>query len=699
MRALNLFSARPHPLAALPFVGLGLGGLTLLTSNSSGAAAVIGYLAGLPLFFLPGLQMALGLEQLSRQRLGYLKLGLWAFIYSLCITPIVTHLTTSLVGQELNLKVGFAMWWAASLIFFYVLRFFLKQPSTLEQSPKRLSSTLGWAVLTYLAIFSVNFLLYPYIPESDSYGALLSLERLQTGVSTLAEEPGGFFISVSLVLNEITQIPLYWLFKLVLPLLSGVYALLFFDLSKSLSPKLRLLGTLAVLSVPVVVQEFLIPRSQSVFLLTLGPALYLISSLTAGERNLRNLWWLITLMGIGIVGYAIHALFLTILLLSLIATATLIWPKVRRNPLESLFAVAVTGVILTPWLNQYNIIGGVGRLFEILWETLASPQWRWWFISSYVNVDGNEVGWPGLSWLFYYGYNMGLLLPVLFLGAITARPKWRAFFGGTMWPYSATLFIYLIVAEVLPRLGLAYLPDRAWLIVALTATFFVPKMLELYSARFKTRWNFTVLVLLATFSIVISSYVTYAKQGWVTTEEYRAAKFIRESTPPNAAFLTQGGNRVMVRYFGNRYQTVPPEEFFMEANQETARKYIEELRQKPIREARANAERKRELEARLTQLIDHLISTTRNEDRIILNNEIGLARDSYEALIQKIRANEQEPRLEGPVYVLYSTNKFNSLYAQRAWWKSSNFYGADLSGFDQFPLVYNKEGVKIWQIR
>jgi hypothetical protein len=66
----------------------------------------------------------------------------------------------------------------------------------------------------------------------------------------------------------------------------------------------------------------------------------------------------------------------------------------------------------------------------------------------------------------------------------------------------------------------------------------------------------------------------------------------------------------------------------------------------------------------------------------------------------KNELNKKQIEKEAPLYILYSKNKFSSIYAQREWWLKANFYGANLEKFNNnYELVYNKNNVLIWKIK
>jgi len=58
-----------------------------------------------------------------------------------------------------------------------------------------------------------------------------------------------------------------------------------------------------------------------------------------------------------------------------------------------------------------------------------------------------------------------------------------------------------------------------------------------------------------------------------------------------------------------------------------------------------------------------------------------------------------EKTAENPLYILYSYDKFNTMYQSRDWWIKANAYGASIKKFDHaYPLIYQKNGIYIWKV-
>ncbi|MDO8335236.1 MAG: hypothetical protein Q7T74_00415, partial [Candidatus Saccharibacteria bacterium] len=323
-------------------------------------------------------------------------------------------------------------------------------------------------------------------------------------------------------------------------------------------------------------------------------------------------------------------------------------------------------------------------------------------IDSYRNVDGVLVGWPGYSWLFYYGYNLGIFLPSLTALMITLQFKQLSIFWASIrheWPVLVIGFGMLLIAELLPRFGLAYLPDRAWLFIVLMLSLLIPYAINLLIGKYS--WASKMIALIMFGSIAMGSYVTYAKQGWMTNAESAAIPFIQTQTDKSAIFFGQGGSRPAIRYFAERTLVTPPEEIFLSHDKDVVKKYLDDQitnRQLAFEQIRA---RRLALADSLAQLSLDVKGLRNKSDTIAF-------KEKADQLIEQMANGQydESTSVESnivdnlPIYILYDRTKFNSLYGQRVWWRSSNFYGADTDKFTySYPLIYNERGVMIWKVR
>lgn len=658
---------------------------------------------GVVAFFLPGINLTSALERLSGQRQKPLLTVVWASLISLIITPAGAWAASLALGGDplsFALAAGLA-WWAGTLIITYVFHRYSKALAPLPAWP--VWSELRQLGGLFLAVLLGALIIYPFIPEADSYTYMMRLREAELNPSLLAADGRALFLVLISLVSNFSQIEPYWLLKLGLPLLGLLLVIPLYlaaqDLVKQRS--LRLLIALSPLYFPIIFQELLISRPQSIFLLTLIPALYLYGRLSLDRERPGNIYWLLTLFVIGLIGLKIHTLFALILLLGAIAAFVFYGPKIARRPLDSLFVTAAAVIAIYPWIKDTGLIEDLTGLVRLFGQSFKDNPFTWWFLDNYRNVDGNLAGWPGWAALFYYGYNIGLFLPGLLVLWLTGRNRSGSSPSNAhLWPVWVTLVIFLVIAEVAPRFNLAFLPDRAWLLIAVAMSLLIPTLVARLPMTTKSSRYRQLLAGLAALAILSSWGISYAKEGWIASPDYPAAAFIRQSTPANSVFLTQGGNHVLVRYFAERQMIRPLTDIFTPDDPEAVEKYLDHQIVERQVALDANLERRRVLRKELERLEAERLRLPESS-QVILDAQQMLLNEQYKAAIDAHRSiTSAYPTIESPVYILYSKNKFRSFYSQRSWWRNSNFYGANLEKYSsRYPLIYDRQGVMIWKVK
>ncbi|HSX41725.1 MAG TPA: hypothetical protein VLE93_00045, partial [Candidatus Saccharimonadales bacterium] len=506
--------------------------------------------------------------------------------------------------------------------------------------------------------------------------------------------------------SVVSRLSPYRLYKLILPLGLLTTPVSLYVISQPLlkSRGWRLLAAISPLAFPVVLQEMLISRPQSIFLICFVPILFLLGRLSLNRRQPGNLYWLLASVLIGVVGLAIHTLFAFIVAAGLLSLVVFYWPNIIQRPIESLLIFLGIGVAFYPWISRAGIVGDaieIGRLFAV---TARHSHFRLWFLSHYRNADGNEVGWPGILAIFYYGYNLGLLmiglLGILALPAFFRRRPWRGLNAGQLWPAWLSLAFFGFIAEVAPRFGFAFLPDRAWLFIALSFSLLMPYVLaRLVNQPFKRKIYPIFLVSLALLSLIAGWAIGYGKSGWIVSADYPAAAFINAKLSPDAVILSQGTNHVLVRYFAQRLMVRPMTNIFLSSDPNAVQDYLDRQESDYARVRSVNLDERHRLGNELRQ-IDSAYPNAAASDQLILRIE----RAAIESEFLSLATAEKQlrltyPTVNAPIYILYSRNKDQTLYASRSWWRSSNFFGADLAKFTvRYPIIYNQGGVTIWQV-
>ncbi len=653
---------------------------------------------GVPLVLFPGFLLALFLEQLTGRRESPAALGLWSVVFGVSVVPAGVYAAETFLA--VTPMVAFAMAWAVSAgLAVAALAWYKLVPGYEAAAWSSWRGFVGPCALA-LALVAVNLLLYRFIPEADGYSYLISLRAMAQDPVAVARDTRPVFLAAMQLWSAMLRLDPYWLFKAVMPLFgAAVTAAAVWSVAarSGLTRRAALLAVLLPFSLPVFLQELLITRPQTLVILALLPALYLLGR-SDREPRVPDAYQGLALMVAGIAGLRIHTLSAVLVVLGTIGTVRSLWPLIRRRPFDA--ACATAGLCLvalgSPWFSR--IAADAGHVLSQLGHTFAAARFDPWFIDRYTNVDGNEVGWPGWSAALYYGYNLGLLLPALLAYRIWSRRTAQS--RAPVWPAAVLAGGFLCVAEVLPRFGYAYLPDRAWLFVGVAVAVLAPSWLAaIDSSVSRPLWR--IAGVLAVASLVAASGVTYAKQGWVSDAEYRAVPFLRD-TPSDAQFVGQGSARIAVRYFADRTFLGLPSNVWTSDDPNAVAAYLDQSAADEQSVAAEQVRRRAEAAATVAALFDRYAAAPLPDTRAAVLRDaqrlLEAAASSEAADVRYEASDRYDPA--APVYLLYDTGKFRSLYGQRAWWRASNGYGADLAAFDaRYQIVYRQDGLTVWKVR
>lgn len=656
------------------------------------------YILGIIIFFLPGFFLALALEQQTDKQLGQAKLFLWTFLFSIFITPTFIYLYSSLKHNFGDTKITYIAFSILLFLSFAIVAgtYFWKkiEPTTIDLIKVKKHKILWYALGIFSLVMLISFVVYPYIPEADPYTYLIKIREIFQTHLMPDNESRPLFLSFSYTVSLLSKISAYWIYKLIIPLFSSVIVLIGYLIAIRITKnKLSIiLSSLIFLSFPVVTLEILIPRPQSIFLITLPVILFLLSDLL--EKKLaKNIYFLFILLFVTVIGAKYHPFFFFDTLLVATAIIVYTWPLLIKKPLNYLLLCLLIFMAVYPWIKNFGLVDIFLILIKTFLSGLSHPSFRLWFINNYTNIDGSQMGWPGLSSLFYYGYNLGLF-SVLAIFLVILKIKNVKVNCKKNWVYLYCFLFFFLIAEILPRLGLSYLPDRAWLFVSLTlAIIFIPATISIFNGI--NRRVALILCIVFVVSVTLSPITTWAKQGWTTKAEYKAAMFIKNSTPDNSSIISQGGNLPMVEYFTGRKLIVPDNEFFMDSS---APIDTEAILQKEYRLLDNINSREVRLQEKVQNEIDLLFSnypTPFNLSTNYSNMKTYLAiKKDQKKLLDDIEIIKKSPK-----YVLYSNDKFTGLYGIRDWWKKYNLYNAHLEKFNNptLSLIYNQDNIMIWK--
>lgn len=648
------------------------------------------YIFGLLFYLLPGINYAYILEQTTRQELGKTKLLLWASLFFLIFQPALLLLSTSSFSQ-LSILLLAGMNFAFIVVSFIIIALLNKtgRMALTNLLNIKFDKKVLWLVFIFLAIIVLAMIIYPYLPEADGYQYLAKINESFGKNSIIFLDQRLLFLFSVKSLSILSNISPYFILKIVFPLFSIFLFLVFYDISNKRFNLKNVLIACSFLTIPIIISELLISRPQSLFLLFFPISLYLLNYLNTLKNN-RKIYAYAMLLIISLIGAKIHSIFTISSLLILICLFISNIKQIKKYPMLVILIIVLAIASAYPWINDFGIINSIKRFIAPIINGITHIKPNLWFMDNYVNPDGNQMGWPGFSVLLYYGYNVGFLLLLLLIWAIVKKYiTWENL--KQYWIYTLSFILFFLIAEILPRLGVYYFPDRAWLFVSLTAILFLASV---YSKEETKKINIYAL-LAGTASVLLTFVLIYLKQGWVNKYEIEAALFLKNNTPKDAIVLSQPGNTPLIEYYGQRYYVSGMKNILIEKDKEFIDNVNDLLTNKS-----GKLLLKENIENQLRKIIADL-SKSFPDYTNVFRKQINAQLDIYAKNASRYKVMKQlKLDTKKEIYLLYSEQKFKSLYGTRSWWKKYNYYGADLNYLNNnYKLIYEKNGVYIWKTK
>ncbi len=598
--------------------------------------------------------------------------------------PVYYAITLFLDGK-INIVIGLLMILATSAISFILTN----KKKDLRKTTYRHDKYILFGVGVFLLVHLATTLAYRFVPEIDGYSDIIKIENiLSSGIFSISYRPlFTFFVTY---LSTISKIQPYWLFKfgMLAIQLSGIFCL--YQIIKSFNLKnsfAKFVILLALVSVPVINLEIDYIRPNVVFIAALIPFIYYLSKGLDGNKK-----FLITSSIISIVGTMYHEFFILLFVINFIFIFLYFWKNatVFKKFIITLFTFISSILILANIKKITSLQSALGALDNIISLLANGITWSWWPLGTYLNMDGNNLGWSGLDGTSkYYAYFLSPFLFFVFIFyAYTFLRKLKQGIQITSLEKIALslLLIGLTFSELLPRINFKTLPDRFWPLISISLIVLLIPTLSKLENLFSKKITRIIVIFIILIGIGGSIFMAKAKSGYTSEKEYTASTWIKQNTSTDAIFITQGGNGPMLSYFANRKAISPFASFFIKKSNLQGRSEI------PISQNFLN---------NATTLFNASLDDPSDENLFSLNTNLKNYHEEFEK--EKLINNLENPAFKFPenndIYVLYSNDKFNNYYGQRQWWRDANFYGANLEKFkDGYDLVYNDNDIiYIWK--
>ncbi|MBU6389613.1 hypothetical protein KGQ71_03810, partial [Patescibacteria group bacterium] len=307
--------------------------------------------------------------------------------------------------------------------------------------------------------------------------------------------------------------------------------------------------------------------------------------------------------------------------------------------------------------------------------------WHWWFLNHYIDADGVIVSFVGKNILLYYLYNGVLLLAVLIFGFVRlAKNKLKI--GIYLLPPLLYFAYFFLVAEFFPRIGLAFLPTRAWIHLILPVVILLVLVVEIIEKNsLKIKFLPPVLIGLILIGYSGTLYVAKTNIKEIDRAELPGVKFIEHNLEPNALILSSQDNIDLVSVYANRdkYIQIPV----------TSTLDISSFKQL----VKATL-----LKASKDQIIpiqDQIIQTLEfYQNHTLVDKQISVIQDEKDQIIKAENSDNN------PVYFLFSYHKLDALNtANQDRQTSADLLNRNVYAHLGYPIVYDDSKVLIIKIR
>ena len=563
-----------------------------------------------------------------------------------------------------------------------------------------------WILLLYFLVLFVPTLLYKYIPSADPYVFLIGTERIiQMGDYSLASIFSNiynyrtFFTNLTAAIALLGNVDPYYIFKYLLVLLPAIIVVPFYYLAKRISNNKNVIfvTTVSALAVPTFIIDSWIVRPQTI--LFLMPIILLLYGLSLEKKSLKLL---VTTILISILLVKYHEVSLIFLIIGLILVLFLLKENIKKNKLGAFYLSILIIMAIYPYIREFGYFDVIVDAFVNLKKNLI---FRLWFLSGYKNVDGAYISMDAVGAIKYYLVGIGpFFIALTVLGFLSIKKTSIVIIKPVLIPYFISALVFFTIAEVFPRLGLGFLPERALPFLMLSIIPFTPNILFIITKKWRGLNKNNFFLFTITVGLAISFIITYnivsTHQGWSSTKEVEAALWIKSNLPEKSIIVTQPANYPMVAYYAESYQAIAPK-FLFDPNISSVEKY--NLTKEVAKTAYPQGLLefiKNNLTDKIKKCLQTKLLTAENNDNSYLTRNCD--ESSLSDNLKKIKKVEGlNLKIPENTYILYSHDKFIYRYAISKEWQESNFYEGDLSGFDDttyFQKIYDNGPVKIWKV-
>lgn len=521
---------------------------------------------------LGGLNIAVLLQFFIKKIFNWLELINIAGLASLLVIPALYLFEISILGKDCTwLPMANSLVLFVAVLVFYARRemYFVDEDNKTNPESIKMSYVLFGAVAIFflVLVFLVITSYFP-LPELDPYYWLNKYREsfVDGKLTPLADRP--LFLILARIFISTGRIDSYAYFKYVLPLLSCLILLPTWLVANRFKNKFHQLAVLIIpLASPSTILYQITPMPQ---MITIIATSYFLFWLVYSRLTGKKYFYFFAGVSIFLASF-FHEMAIIIFLIWLFVSIIQYRKKITNIIVTNKLVIFLLIIIIYPHLLRIKNL----LIFVIFWTqkiyfSILSFQFNWLFPAFYVNVDKNQMGWPGMMgvskyYLFYVGPPL-LLTVGVFCWYFFFKASFRRYFLRISIGSPETIIIglasvvFLAMSDVLPRVAnIALLPERAWIFGGIFLSVLVIVILRYVGE--KNNYYPILLIVLTLVSVWAAIYINDLKKYVVPDYQLQSAEWIKSNLPSKRIILSVG-NRNLLSFHANSVMYSMPSNFY-----------------------------------------------------------------------------------------------------------------------------------------
>lgn len=516
---------------------------------------------------LTGLNLTVVIEKLSRQKFDLLERANITAIAALVFLPFL------LTFEYSKFHILFPALPIINALVIFLLAIWIN-PLALENAfdrsflKEKFFRSFTLAALLYLAgLFTIALSYYP-LPDLDPYYWLSKYsEDFSQNKLTYLSLYRPLFSSLAYLFSQTAHVDLYAFFKYALPFLTllvllpvALVARLFHKYTEQLTIFLLPLASASL------ILYFQIPIPQAILNIILTYFIFFLLYSWLAEKNFFYFLAGVSIFSTYFYHEAAALILLPWLLVTLYQYRGPLFRKAAANRLSTLLilflALSYSTLVIDPIYNFFFswLVRGIDMLHS-LHPNFAFP-------ATYVNIDGNAVGWGDwVGVIKYYTFYVGpAVLFAFFLLLWNLRTSGSSLSREVCHKkeflvLGSAFLIFFSIAEVLPRfLNIALLPERAWGFAGLIFLALIPILFKYRPNH--TSWTAPLFIVAILINVGGALYINTLKAYLITPTQISSAEWISGTLPENRVLFTYGNKNLLKIHAQSKVISIQSPEFY-----------------------------------------------------------------------------------------------------------------------------------------